>query len=231
MKFTVCSLTALCLLLSGCTESVSRDSSAHILAMGDSMLAVHGTTNNGVADVLERELGRAVIDRSVIGARIIYHLPISGSAGMKIAKQYRAGDWDWVVLNGGGNDLWLGCGCIACNKKLDKLAAKDGTSGKIPALIHSIRKTGARVAYVGYLRSPGRGSPIEYCRDEGDELERRVTEYAHYDDGVFVVSLKDMIPHGDRSFHAVDMIHPSRKGSAAIGQRIAAVIKNAPALE
>ncbi|PLS20099.1 SGNH/GDSL hydrolase family protein [Amylibacter cionae] len=193
--------------------------------MGDSLLASHGMSGNAVSDVLERALGRPVIDRSVMGARIIYHLPISGSAGLNIAKQFRVGDWDWVVLNGGGNDLWLGCGCIVCKNKLDRLSRKDGKGGEIPSLIQEIRKTGAKVVYVGYLRSPGLGSPIEHCRDEGDELERRIARFAAFDDGVHMVSLKDMVPFGDRSFHAADMIHPSRKGSAAIAARVAEVIR------
>ncbi|WP_069301250.1 SGNH/GDSL hydrolase family protein [Neptunicoccus sediminis] len=225
MKFSASCFAALCLFLSGCTESVSRDSSADILAMGDSLLASHGLSGNAVSDVLERALGRAVIDRSVMGARIIYHLPVSGSAGLNIGKQFRAGDWDWVILNGGGNDLWLGCGCVVCKGKLDKLARKDGKGGRIPSLIADIRKTGAKVVYVGYLRSPGLGSPIEHCRDEGDELERRIARFATFDDGVHMVSLKDLVPFGDRSFHAADMIHPSRKGSAAIAARVAAVIR------
>ncbi|GGA30060.1 SGNH/GDSL hydrolase family protein [Neptunicoccus cionae] len=224
MKFSTTCFAVLSLLLSGCTESVSRDSSARILTMGDSMLASHGMSGNAVSDVLEQALGLPVIDRSVMGARIIYHLPISGSAGLNIGKQYRAGDWDWVVLNGGGNDLWLGCGCVVCKNKLDKLARKDGKGGKIPSLITDIRKTGAKVVYVGYLRSPGRGSPIEHCRDEGDELESRIAKFAAYDEGVHMVSLKDMVPYGDRSFHSGDMIHPSRKGSAAIAARVAKVI-------
>ena len=226
MKFSAACFGVLCLLLTGCTESVSRDSSARILTMGDSLLASHGMSGNAVSDVLERALGRPVIDRSVMGARIIYHLPVSGSAGLNIAKQFRAGDWDWVVLNGGGNDLWLGCGCIVCKGKLDRLARKDGRGGEIPSLVQKIRKTGAKVVYVGYLRSPGLGSPIEHCRDEGDELEDRLAKFAAFDEGVYMVSLKDMIPHGDRSFHAADMIHPSRKGSAAIAARVADVIRD-----
>ena len=30
--------------------------------------------------------------------------------------------------------------------------------------------------FVGYLRTPGAGSPIEQCADEGDELEARVQD-------------------------------------------------------
>jgi hypothetical protein len=204
----------------------ATDENPRILAIGDSMLAAHRISGRAVSHAISRATGLPVKDKSVLGARMIYNLPISGSMGLNISKQYRQGDWDWVIVNGGGNDLWLGCGCSRCDRKLDKLAAKDGTgSGAIPKLIKKIRKAGAKVIYVGYLRSPGAGSPIEHCRDEGDELERRVKTFADSDEGVFHVSLRDLVPSGDRSFHGADMIHPSLKGSREIGKRIAQVIK------
>ncbi|HGG03909.1 MAG TPA: SGNH/GDSL hydrolase family protein [Aliiroseovarius sp.] len=193
--------------------------------MGDSLLAAHGLSGNAVSDVAAATLGEPVTDRSVAGARIIYGLPISGALGMKIAKQYRKGPWDWVVLNGGGNDLWLGCGCNRCERRLTRLISQDGQDGKIPKLVKTLRDDGARVLYVGYLRSPGVGSPIESCRDEGDVLEARISAMAAADDGVYFLSLADLVPYGDRSFHMVDMIHPSRKASAIIGRMIAEQIQ------
>lgn len=228
-----CAIAALFLAIAGCSEPVSRDQTqaagrGGILVMGDSMLAAHALSGRSVPDVLERRLGRPVTDRAVVGARMIYRLPISGAAGMSIPKQFRAGNWDWVVINGGGNDLWLGCGCSGCERRLDRLAGRAGTpEGEIPALIARLRRTGARVVWVGYLRSPGRGSPIESCRDEGEELERRIAAFADRDAGVVFVSLADLVPHGDASFHAFDMIHPSVKGSAAIADRILAVLAGA----
>jgi len=218
-------LTMLIFFLIGCTEPVSRDLNPRILAMGDSLLATHEMSGNSVSHAIEEFLGEPVIDRSVAGARFFYALPISGAMGMNISKQYRPGNWDWVVLNGGGNDLWLGCGCILCNRKLNRLIASDGESGKIPTLISDLRETGARVIFVGYLRSPGVGSLIEHCKDEGDELERRINNFANQDEGVYFLSLKDLVPDGDRSFHTVDMIHPSVRGSAAIGARVAQIIR------
>jgi len=218
-------LTMLAFFLFGCTEPVSRDLNPRILAMGDSLLATHEMSGKSVSHAIEEFLGEPVIDRSVAGARFFYALPISGAMGMNISKQYRPGNWDWVVLNGGGNDLWLGCGCILCNRKLNRLIADDGESGKIPALISDLRKTGARVIFVGYLRSPGVNSLIEHCKDEGDELERRINNFANQDEGVYFLSLKDLVPNGDRSFHTVDMIHPSVRGSAAIGARVAQIIQ------
>lgn len=216
-------------LLAACTEPVSRNDTSRILAMGDSLMAWHGTSNRSISHAIESELGEPVIDRSVVGAQMIYELPISGALGMKIARQYRAGNWDWIVLNGGGNDLWLGCGCSACDGRMGRLISPDGRSGEIPSLVRRLRSTGAQVIYVGYLRSPGVGSMIEHCRDEGDELEARIARLDRADAGFHFLSLAGMVPPGDRSFHAADMIHPSIKASRAIGRGIARIIRAASA--
>ena len=108
---------------------------------------------------------------------------------------------------------------------MNKLISKDGTRGKIPKLMAKIRATGAQVAFVGYLRSPGLGSPIEHCRNEGDELEARIARLTNRVEGLHFVNNQDLVKPGDRSFHAIDMIHPSVKASRHIAARIAALIK------
>ena len=212
-------------LLAGCTEAVPRDNSARILAMGDSMMAWNAGARASVSDNVETLLGEPVIDRSVIGARIFYHLPISGALGMNISKQYRPGAWDWVIMNGGGNDLWFGCGCRKCDAKMARMVSPDGQQGSVPELVRSIRRSGARVIYLGYLRSPGVGSLIDHCRNEGNEYEARLAAMAARDPGVYFVSLADMVPHGDRSYHGFDMIHPSPKATRRIAERVAAIIR------
>ena len=62
-----------------------------------------------------------------------------------------------------------------------------------------------------------------------DELEARIARLAASDPGFHFLSLADLVPPGDRSFHAADMIHPSVKASSAIGQGIARIIRNAKA--
>ncbi|WP_281955507.1 SGNH/GDSL hydrolase family protein [Pseudophaeobacter arcticus] len=223
--YIFCALLA----LSGCGERAPNNPKSGVLVMGDSLMAWNGTSHRAVSDVMEKRLQVEVTDRSVSAARMIYRLPVSGAAGLSIPKQMPkgAGDWDWVVLNGGGNDLWLGCGCTACRRKMDRLASGDGSSGAIPDLVTRLRNKGAKVIYTGYLRSPGLGSPIEYCKDEGEELDRRAARMAARDDGVYFLSLADLVPHGDRSYHAFDMIHPSVKGSDAIATRIVDLITGA----
>lgn len=224
MKFLLVQLSVLVVVLAGCGESVPHSQSPRILAMGDSMMAWHAGRDQGIADGLEQILREPVVDRSVVGARVLYHLPITGAMGLNISKQYTPGQWDWIVVNGGGNDLWLGCGCSRCNGKMDRMIGAKGKNGEIARMVGDMRKSGARVIYVGYLRSPGVGSIIEHCREEGNELERRLSRMAQADAGVHFVSLQDLVPYGDRSFHAGDRIHPSQKASRAIAQRIARII-------
>ncbi|OBY27790.1 SGNH/GDSL hydrolase family protein [Leisingera sp. JC1] len=225
MSLLRCLLLPFLFLLSACGDTVQLDHPSRILAMGDSLLAWHSLAGKSISDTVSRELQEPVVDRSVSAARILYKLPISGAAGMNIGKQYTPGEWDWVIVNGGGNDLWLGCGCFACDRKMDKLISADGLDGAIPSMLTKLRATGAKVIYVGYLRSPGVGSLIEHCRDEGNELEARITRLAAQDEGIFFLSNKDMVPYGDRSYHAADMIHPSIKASGEIGRKIAEIIR------
>lgn len=210
------------------TSQAQTRNSPRILAIGDSMLAAHSVTGRAVSDYLERALGTRITDRSVAGAWMMYGLPISGALGMSIPKQFRGRNWDWVIVNGGGNDLWLGCGCHKCDRKLDKLISDTGTGGALPRLFKDILDTGAQVVYVGYLRSPGVFTPIEDCKDEGDTMEARVAGLAERVPGIHYVSLQDLVPDGDRSFHAIDGIHPSLKGSQQIAGRLAAVLQSQP---
>lgn len=223
MRLWLCLIAGLALM--GCTEPVPKSGTARIIATGDSMLAWNAATGQSVVGVLENQLGMNVVDRSVIGARYHYALPVSGSLGLRIGAQYVDGPWDWVVMNGGGNDLWLGCGCARCDAQLDRLISADGDSGTVFEAVQRARKDGANVVYVGYLRTPGRGSIIDHCRAYGDAFEGRVARMAAQDDGVTFVSIADLVPSGDLSYHDLDRIHPSPKGSAAIAARIATVIR------
>lgn len=188
-------------------------------------MAIHSSAGRGVADALRVALGVPVADRSRAGAQILYDLPVGGGFGFRIADQYISRDWDWVVLNGGGNDLWLGCGCSDCAGDLNTMIAENGQSGVIPGIVALAREDGAQVAYVGYMRSPGVGSTIDHCGEVADEFEQRLTAMAAVTPGVVFVDLSNLVPVGDSSYHLVDRVHPSRKGSAAIAARIAAAIR------
>lgn len=225
MRFYL-ALVGTVLMLAHTAPASARDQ-MKVLVMGDSFMTSNGSNGHAVPHVLARDLGVTVKSTAVAGARFGYKLPLTGALGFNISKQYREDNWDYVVMNGGGNDLWLGCGCMRCQKRLNRLISPDGTLGQIPTAVRRARASGARVIYVGYLRSPGLGSPIEHCKKVGAALEARISVMARQDAGVSFVSLADMVPHGDRSFHSSDMIHPSPKGSIAASKRIAAAIRSA----
>ncbi len=217
-------LAACTLFVSACGEVASRNDSSRILAVGDSMLAWHRIAGKSVSGALESRISEPVVDRSVIGARFNYALPITGAMGLNISKQFIPGSWDWVIINGGGNDLLFGCGCVECDYTIEKLISADGRYGKIPALVRRARSTNARVILVGYLHSPGVPSLVDSCKNEDNELQGRIAKIPMLDDGVFYVRASEIVGSGDSSYHAGDRVHPSVKGSAALAQRIADII-------
>ncbi len=204
--------------VSGPAETPRRVAAPRVLMIGDSMLFTNKISGRSVGRQLEWLIGTRITDRSFVGTRFLLGLPNVKGA---IPRQYSGGPWDVVVMNGGGNDLMFGCGCNRCGPTLDALISEDGLRGAIPSLVARIRQSGAQVVYSGYLRSPGVDSLIESCRDEGAVLESRLSKMAAQVPGVTFVSMADLVPFGDSSYHLEDMIHPSPKGSRAIAERLA----------
>ena len=93
--------------------------------MGDSLFVADRIPDQSAAAAREAALGQEVIDRSVRAARMIYALPLSGAAGLDIQKQYQPEPRGRVALNGGGNDLSMGCCGIPCDRSLDRMAARN----------------------------------------------------------------------------------------------------------
>ena len=228
MKFDRIIYTALvvaALLVGMSIGSIAQAKEPRILAIGDSLMVWNRAQRRSIPQVVSSILKEPVQSRAVSGAMMIYALPISGAMGMRIPSQYRDDGVDWVVVNGGGNDLWLGCGCRRCDGRMNRMISANGTRGDVPKLIKDIRATKAKVIYIGYLRSPGVGSAIDHCRNEGNEYERRIEAMAKSMDGVYFISNADLVPSGDRSFHDKDLIHPSEKASIEIAKRVVQVIR------
>ncbi|MGM0740245.1 MAG: hypothetical protein ACQEVT_01550 [Pseudomonadota bacterium] len=64
------------IVLAGCGEPVTSDSGSRILLLGDSLMAFNRVQGRAVSDAIENSLNEPVTDRSVIGARFLYALPI-----------------------------------------------------------------------------------------------------------------------------------------------------------
>lgn len=211
--------------LTACQEAVTRDSTARILAIGDSYMMWNSHKRQSIPHFMELELSSEIIDRSVPGALMMSAGGRVGKGGSGVPSQFVDGNWSWVVVNGGGNDLMFACGCQKCDNLLDRLISQDGTRGQIPNLLYRARQTGAKVVYVGYLRSPGFDTPIEHCKAAGEELDRRVSQFADQHPGIFFASMADVVPYGNKSYHVLDLVHPSPVGSSAVAQRVAQLIR------
>ncbi|MCB1342728.1 MAG: SGNH/GDSL hydrolase family protein [Pseudooceanicola sp.] len=211
--------------LSACSPEPPQPAAPRLLALGDSVLAWHGTAGASVPDVVGRLTGRAVDNRAVSGARLSATSPKVAAKGGDIRAQYPGGAWDWVILNGGANDLLAECGCRACDSTLDAMIGRDGRRGDIPALVDRIVADGAKVVVLGYYDANVKPNPFSRCSEEVDELDRRLEEMARVRKTVTFVDAAPAMNPRDPADWFVDRVHPSRQGAARIGERIAAAMQ------
>lgn len=208
---------ALCLLLAACAAPPTGEVS--LLAVGDSILAWNRLSGGDIPRVAARATGRAAENRSVPGARFLGSIP----------GQYRAGPWDWVIVNGGANDLNRSCGCTGCDATLDALLDARGQGGAMAGFARSLTARDHGVVLLGYYGTSVAGGPFAPCADELTELSRRLALLADSDPAMIFVDAKDVIDPSNLDLYARDLIHPSTQGSALIGALIARAIADASA--
>lgn len=220
-------IAALCavLFLSSCAAVAPRGG-GDILVIGDSIMAWNTRSGQAIGDVIEARLSRDVTSRAVAGAQFDNGSAIASAVGFDIQAQYPGGPWNWVVLNGGANDMAFGeCGCGDCSALVSELISTDGRSGKIPAFLDRVRRDGANVLWMGYYNSPG--TSFAGCTDDLNTLEARIKRnLARRPDDYFLEG-EDFIAKSDPSNFYRDDTHPSPKGSALLGTALADVIRSA----
>ena len=204
--------------LAACTDTAPRGG-GDILILGDSIMAWNG--GRAIPDVIASQTGRNVTSRAVPGAQFDNASTVASAVGFDIQQQFPGGRWNWVVVNGGANDLNADCGCGACGAAVDALIAPDGQSGSIPAFLQRLRaQTGAQIMWMGYYAGSGSGA-FAGCRDDLVEIESRIARFAARRSGIHFVDSEDVIDRGDRGLFAADNVHPSARGSARIGAYLA----------
>ncbi|CTQ31576.1 SGNH/GDSL hydrolase family protein [Jannaschia rubra] len=211
-------LSILSLILSACATAAPPPGDA-VLAIGDSVMAWNG--DHGIPEAVESTLGRPVVDRSQSLARLTNASGLAGVLGFDITRQFRGGDWDWVILTGGGNDLRDTCLTPAEDDVLSGLIDAELT-GDVPRLIGHIRTTGAKVAFVGYYDGvegqPGAFAP---CQGAFDTINARMTRLAAERPGVLFFDAGEVIDPRDAGLYDGDFVHPSPRGAALIGRELA----------
>lgn len=198
-------------LLAACGHGVPED--ARIVVAGDSVMARNRITGASVADQLQERLGEPVGDVSFPLAQV------SGGLGpLNIPAQLEALRPEWVVLNGGANDLSANCDCTDCGAVLDRLISEDGMRGAIPALVADLRGRGSQVIWADYYTSPRYAGST--CEAPYQVLEDRLGRMAGADVGVTLVDMDDVFRPDDLSLFASDLTHPSEQGSARIARLV-----------
>lgn len=193
--------------------------------MGDSVLAWNKRAGGTIGDEVTRQTGMLHINRARPGARFTHRDPAKRSEGYDIRAQYSPGPWDWVILNGGANDLLGECGCRRCAENLNGMIGPKGQGGDIPALITQIAGDGARIILLGYYNSNTRANPFSRCSDEVAVLNARLAALAAARPGVFFVDARDVIDPANPRHWFVDRVHPSALGSRRIGAQVAQILQ------
>lgn len=204
---------ALCLSMFVALPATAKDD---ILVIGDSFLEWQALFNASIPDVLARESGRRVENRAASGAKF-YLTGASDNPRSVIPSQYETGDWNWVLINGGANDLITKCGCRKCDAVLDRLISKDGKRGIVPELVAKIRSDGPRVMMVAYYEGNARPNLFSRCAPVLREMVQRQIKLARAVRGVEVVRTKGAITPTNRSHFGLDGVHLSRKGTKRVG--------------
>jgi len=195
-----------------------------ILVIGDSMLEWQSFKGASIPQVLAKTTKRKVENRAASGAKL-YLSGAEGNARSVIPAQYEKGNWNWVVVNGGANDLLVKCGCNRCDNVLNRLITKDGKSGILPDLAERIRKDGSKVILLAYYKGNVRPNLFSRCERVITELTNRERVLADRLAGVELVRAKLAIDPENRSHFALDGIHLSRKGTSRVGSLLAQMLE------
>lgn len=195
-----------------------------LLVMGDSILFFNAPACASVGDAAGEALDMRVHVAAQTGAKVN---PAGRYVFGDIREQYVSHPWQWVILNGGLNDLNQDCGCGECGDVLDSIVSADGRGGDVPELIARAQADGAKVALVGYaeLDTEARWG-FGVCNEASRALEDRYRVLAGLHDDVVFVDPSDVISlSGAPEAYVRDGVHPSEQGSAIIGQLVADAIE------
>lgn len=239
-------LLAVPLLLAGCEEmncdvvealpggprAVPPSAPAY-LGLGDSIVSLYAPQCLGVMACAGLELGRYIEDHSTGGDRLT-----SPVDGVDIMHQYTHGPWEWVIMNGGGNDLVQECGCKfeghdprACEDVLDSLAVPAAGTGDLFQFIDMVKadtNDTASILIIGYYEFPESSAENrDNCNPYVLELALRYRQTAEQYEDVFFLDTREVMDFDMHpEFFTLDHDHPSYEGAEAIGGMVADLIKN-----
>ena len=218
-------LCSLMMSITGCNDGDEFPSDATMLAVGDSFLDWHSDEEQSIPDVVGQALDEVMGNASISGSMVLDNDEES------IPNQYHEGPWSWVLINGGGNDLTDRCDCRGCGSVMNKLLSADGQSGKLRDLTERAVDDNAQAVIVGYMNLPDAAEESPQCNDELVELRARKALMADTMPDVIYVDASEAMDGTNPALYDTDHLHPSVRGSRAVGQLIAETIRAAEAMD
>lgn len=212
-------LPALALPLVACIGCADEPLEGDIIAIGDSIFDWNREGDNSVPDVVGEELGLTVANAAIGGTK----LTVGPEA---IPDQYQAGEWQAVVMDGGGNDVNDECGCGECDDVMDAIISADGTAGVVPDFAAEVNGAGIPVVFWSYYELPDDAEfGFDRCGEELVTLVDRLALLAAAEPDFHLVDGRDVVKASDTQYYDEDRVHPSVEGGRVVGQQIAAVIE------
>lgn len=187
-----------------------------ILAIGDSVFAWKNQKCETIPDRVALHLDRETKLNAVNGARM-------SGGDYPIHGQLEEGPWEWVIMDGGGNDLNIECECGSdCGPVLDALISEDGATGEIPRLVERALRGGSRVLLYGYYEVGEKANyGFDECIGEIDELRARQSRVPDHFGGVTFVDGRDAVTLDNPKAYDFDDVHPSKEGARLVAELIA----------
>ncbi|MEM9716343.1 MAG: SGNH/GDSL hydrolase family protein [Pseudomonadota bacterium] len=201
-----------------------------IQVLGDDVMNWNSSLKISIVDVLEQEFGSGVTNNSIDGAVVTAEGGGGGiasffNAPQDISTQYDSGDWDWVVVNGGLNDMLTKCECGSCGPVVDALSSENGQTGAMVDIITQARVDGVQVVLVGHYLAPITGGPMFYCANELLDLNDRFESIADQNGGVHFVNPSDFFARHQLTYYNENPLHLNVAGTLKIAEAIVATIK------
>ncbi|MEM7158808.1 MAG: SGNH/GDSL hydrolase family protein [Myxococcota bacterium] len=196
-------------------EALPEPERFHLI--GDSVFVSNVDECADVGDFVGRTFGERVEVQAVGGTEL-------GGGKDGIPGQYIPGGWEWVIVDGGANDLGNICDCDCSAEQLDALASADASEGLMVELVDQIVGDGSQVVLLGYYEAMP-DSEFGPCIDEQTILSDRYAAIADArPEVVFVDGRELMDPESTPVAYQEDGVHPSPTGSALLADGISLAI-------
>ena len=219
MKLALLAFLLTC--LAACTSLRGTPSAdVRMIAVGDSILDWNRKSGEDIPTLVAQQTGLPVFNNAISGAKFV--------GRFAVPRQYRSGDWDWVIVDGGGNDLTGNCDTPeAAEVVLDRLIDDEDLSGAYASFLLPITEQGTQVIIMGYVSISIAGGPFATCEFALNDLRDRQMKLANSNSSVLFMDTRDVIAPDNLAAYDADLIHPSPLGGALIAGLIAQTINGA----